>query len=972
MKSSYPFDLSGHVPVSSLSRYLNPLIAQARPGIGFVMALVVWLAAAGAGADAVPVPGQAELLRLIRAQMDHAALAPDVRAGTPRPGANLPPLGKADAEAWRHALWTAWVEQVKETRSPQQIELGDPWTTGKGIVAATWWPASGKKQALVMRYFTRVFGQKPEGGWPLYINLHAGGNNQANNDRCWVLTRTQYAIGTGLYLCPRSLRDLAESWYDPVNYPLLDRILAEAMALWDVNPDKIYLMGFSMGGWGVMHLAPTLPDRWAAVSASSGAGFVGATGRSQPDNLRNTPILIQSGGTDIDFGRLPLSRAFAAALKGFHERDTAGYEVVFKEHAGQGHQIKDGDAPGWLARHTREPLPTRIVWQQPFPTAGNSKENIDKLNARDWGTAAHYARQAGWLRNEQPGAYQRIVANRDGNTVTIEEADHVGEVVILLNDRMADLDQPVRVLCGGKELASVTPKRTVDALIASLIARGDRQMMFSAELVVKPVDTTAALEGKDLTTAADLLRRSRYRQAKGRFAEALDDLDAAVKLDPARGLDGGFKEMQTLAATLKDVPRSAEIVRRWADADAGNANLQQQAAQFLLGDNPNLPIDAVAGLRFAERAVAAQPANPRFLQTLGFAQHANGKAEESVATIRKAMDLLPAKGSEEQRKRMEMIVKAFEGKAEASDTPQASTPKSSAIPLPDPSATNPPAAGKPASEVARDTLSRQLDRAKFVIHTDLSEVQAKHYAAFFEGFYTYFSTNYFPLAQPQKLNMLLFSKTADYEAFHAPGKPPSPFGYYQPARNTLVVNVERGLGTATHELVHHFLTIGKMDHHPHWINEGIPMFFEKFMGYVSDEGALNISFGYFSNWRFPVAKEKIETYTLSRLIEEEEPCLASSFMLFLHTKGHMRRFVQQLHVQGKNAKPAELLVAVYGQPLDTIEREWKAWVAGQPIDGNVNLVPSSFVKTASEWRAWWQENKERLVWDETRGIYRIR
>jgi hypothetical protein len=168
------------------------------------------------------------------------------------------------------------------------------------------------------------------------------------------------------------------------------------------------------------------------------------------------------------------------------------------------------------------------------------------------------------------------------------------------------------------------------------------------------------------------------------------------------------------------------------------------------------------------------------------------------------------------------------------------------------------------------------------------------------------------------------------------------------------------------------LTVGGMAHHPDWINEGIPMFFEKFMGSIADDGALNISFGYFSNWRFPVAKEKIETYTLSRLIEDGEPCLASSFILFLHTKGHMRRFVQQLQAGGKGAKPAELLVTVYGQPLDTIEREWKAWVAGQPIDGNVNLVPSSFVKTASEWRAWWQENKERLVWDETRGIYRVR
>ena len=933
--------------------------------------LGLWLCASFAFAGDVPVPEQSELLKLIQAHANHAALAPDVRAITPRPDAKLPPLGKADAEKWRQALWTAWVEHVKQTRTPQQIELGDPWKTGKGIVPATWWPAPEKKQALVMRYFTRVFGQKPEGGWPLYINLHAGGNVQRDNDRCWALTRSQYAIGTGLYLCPRSLRDLAESWYDPINYPLLDRILAEAMALWDVNPDKIYLMGFSMGGWGVMHLGPALPDRWAAVSATSGAGFVGPTGRSQPDNLRNTPILIQSGGTDLAFGRLPLSRAFAAALKGFHERDPAGYEVVFKEHAGQGHQIRDGDAPGWLALHTREPLPKRIVWQQPFPTVGNSKEDIDKLNERDWASAAHYARQVGWLRNEKPGAYQRIVASRDGNTVTIEEAEHVEELVLLLDDRMADLDQPVRVLCGGKELASATPKRTVDALIASLIARGDPRLMFSAELPVKPIDTTAALEGKDLTTVTDLLRRARHRQAQKRFAEALEDLEAAIKLEPARGLAGGFKEMQTLASTLKDVPRSIEIVRRWADADAGNINLQQQASQVCLGGDFTHPIDAVAALRFAERAVAAQPNDPRLLQTLGFAQRANGKIAESLATIRKAMDHLPAKDSEEQRKRMEMILKTFEGKDQKPEKTDSDKP-ASAKPLSAEATPGKAASGKSASEVARDTLTRQIEARDFVIHTDLSEAQAKHYAAVFEGFYNYFGTNYFPVVQRKKLVMLLFSKTADYEAFHAPGKPPSPFGYYQPARNTLVVNVERGLGTAMHELVHHFQTVGGMDHHPDWINEGIPMFFEKFMGYVANDSTLHISVGYFSNWRFPIAKEKIGAYTLSRLIEEGEPCLASSFMLFLHKKGHLRRFVQQLQAKGKEAKPEEILVGVYGQPIATIEREWKEWIAGQPIDGNVNLVPLSFVRTEPEWDAWWQANKDRLMWDEAQGIYRVR
>lgn len=970
------------------------------------MALGIWLCAAGAHSADTTVPEQAELLKLIRAQVDHAALAPDVRSRTPRPSANIPALGKEDAEKWRQALWAAWVEHVQKTRHPRQVELGDPWTTGKGIVTAAWWSAPGSKEALLMRYGTRVFGQKPKDGWPLYINLHAGGNNRAQNDQCWALTRSQYNIGTGLYLCPRALRDLAESWYDPQNYPLLDRILAEAIALWDVNPDKIYLMGFSMGGWGVMHLAPTLPDRWAAVSASSGAGFVGPTGRAAPDNLRNTPIMIQVGGNDKDYGRQPLSKAFAEALSGFHARDPAGYEVVFKEHAGQGHQINDGDAPGWLARHTRDPLPKRVVWQQPISPPGYSKADIRQILTNDWPQALHYAEQVHWLRNPNPGPYQRIVANREGNTVTIEEAEHIDEVFILLDDRMADLDKPVRVLCGGRELAARTPKRTVDAMIASLVARGDPRLLFSAEVTVKPPDTTTlALEGKPLTAVDDLLRRARHRQAEGRLAEAFDDLDAVVKREPARGPDGCFKEMYALAVKLKDEERTAsvarrwlqdleavvrkepargkggvfkqmltlagatkdkslqaDIIRRWTDADTGNGPLQEQAAHFFM-DSPGPQRDVAAALRYAERVVAVRPDGPGAHQLLAFAQQANGKTNESIASIRKAISLLPAKGGEENKQKLEETLKLIEraGTNLLSDVMRAE-------------GMDPDSNGKPGGT---NTLSRRVETDRAVIHTDLPEAQARHYANFFDGFYAYFSTNYFPVVQPRKLEILLFAKDEDYKAFDAFGPPRSPFGYYTPGKNTLVVNVERGLGTATHELVHHFLLLGGIDlmladRRESWINEGIPEFFEKFMGYVADDGTLHISFGYFSNWRFPAAREKIADCTLPKLFTEFDPNLSSAFMLFLHRKGVMQKFVRELQAKGKDAEPEKLLVALYGHPLPVIEREWKAWVAGQAIDGNVNLVPSAFVKTESEWRTWQQENKDRLTWDKARQIYVVR
>jgi len=273
-----------------------------------------------------------------------------------------------------------------------------------------------------------------------------------------------------------------------------------------------------------------------------------------------------------------------------------------------------------------------------------------------------------------------------------------------------------------------------------------------------------------------------------------------------------------------------------------------------------------------------------------------------------------------------------------------------------------------------DVLSRRLEGKWVIIHTDLPDKQAAHYERFFEGFYDYFSSNYFPLQQDQRLVILLFGRPQDYESFRSKnGGPDTPYGYYMgKRRNAIIVNRERGLGTVTHELVHHFLAIGDMNHHADWINEGVPAFFEKFIGHIDSKGKLQISFGYFSNWRFPVAKVLMENVTIDELFKTDDQCLARSFMLFLHKKGRLRPFVRELRRQGKEAMPTQILATIYGKSISRIEGEWKEWGQRQAIDENVKLVPAAFVKTQLEWDTWWKEEKDRLTWDETQKIYVVR
>jgi len=157
-----------------------------------------------------------------------------------------------------------------------------------------------------------------------------------------------------------------------------------------------------------------------------------------------------------------------------------------------------------------------------------------------------------------------------------------------------------------------------------------------------------------------------------------------------------------------------------------------------------------------------------------------------------------------------------------------------------------------------------------------------------------------------------------------------------------------------------------------WVTEGIAAFFEKFIGHIDANGRLHISFGYFSNWRFPITQAIIGRASLKDLFQTSDQNLARSLMLFLHDKGDLQDFVREVHRGGKSSQPVKILERICGLTLPAIEREWMVWVSRQPIDETVNLVPEAMVLPQDEWSVWWQKNKDRLTWDEIHLRYRVR
>jgi len=66
----------------------------------------------------------------------------------------------------------------------------------------------------------------------------------------------------------------------------------------EVDPNKVYLMGYSAGGDGVYQLAPRMADRFAAASM-----MAGHPNDASPLGLRNIGFTIHMGANDSSYNR---------------------------------------------------------------------------------------------------------------------------------------------------------------------------------------------------------------------------------------------------------------------------------------------------------------------------------------------------------------------------------------------------------------------------------------------------------------------------------------------------------------------------------------------------------------------------------------------------------------------------------------------------------------------------------------------
>lgn len=316
--------------------------------------------------------------------------------------------------------------------------------------------------SLRMPVLYKTFGEAPADGRSLYISMHGGGNAPTYlNTQQWHNQIQLYSPQEGLYVAPRAPFDDWNMWFRPQMDRFFEMLIWAAVTEFGVNPDKVYLLGYSAGGDGVWRMAPRMADRWAAASM-----MAGHPGEASQLNLRNVPFMIWMGEHDGAYNRNALAAEKGRVLDSLRAADAGGYLHETHIVRGKGHWMDRADtaAIAWMSQYKRNPYPDRIVWRQ--------EETV---------RPSMY-----WLEVERSEARpgMQLVVRREGNRFVVERCDY-SEFTICLNDDMVNLDKPVTVEYGGKTLFQGNVKRSAATIGRTIRERRDMRLVFSAEVGVR-------------------------------------------------------------------------------------------------------------------------------------------------------------------------------------------------------------------------------------------------------------------------------------------------------------------------------------------------------------------------------------------------------------------------------------------------------------------------------------------------------
>ncbi|MHC4932008.1 MAG: hypothetical protein ACYTGV_07455 [Planctomycetota bacterium] len=318
-----------------------------------------------------------------------------------------------------------------------------------------------------------VSGSTGKGG--LIIGLHGGGEGAGDAGSAAGTFGSIASKFKCAGVFPEVLVKTERGWTTSGTEEFLLDLIEAAKRTWKIDPDRVYMVGHSMGGFGSWTVGAHHADLFAGLGPYAGAptpytadgkpyGEVVGLVEGVIPNLRNVALHVYQSLDDPQVPPAPNVFANKEVLR--WRKDYGGYEnYKYVEVDKRGH----GAPPGghiagfrWLYQFKRDPRPMHIVWEP----------------------VLSYKRMFYWLWWDRPQAKVLVQAKIAGpNEIDLDfaGADLAG-VRIFLDERLVDLSKEITVREGGEEIFKGMVPYTLSSLLMTGAEKYDRQMLFAARI----------------------------------------------------------------------------------------------------------------------------------------------------------------------------------------------------------------------------------------------------------------------------------------------------------------------------------------------------------------------------------------------------------------------------------------------------------------------------------------------------------
>ncbi|MHC4959135.1 MAG: carboxylesterase family protein [Planctomycetota bacterium] len=316
----------------------------------------------------------------------------------------------------------------------------------------------------------------------LVMSLHGGGEGAGSSDSSWGWKGC-------MTIAPQGLLIHGDNWNRVHGEKQILTFIEIAKAQFDIDPDRVYCCGFSMGGTGSWHMAGRYPDLFAG--AAPGHGVVMAAPKSQlkdkndiasiqyglVPNTRNLAVYYFTGTEDVNC--MPGTFLFVNDLiQELKAEDPGGYSKVrFKCWPGVAHSYPPGE-PGncieFLSAQRRDSYPQKLVWvyaSNPHP----QPDGKDRTRRRQQNYFYY-------VRHDRPEDRMEVVVERDGNDFTVTTSADTEGMYLMLNPKMIDVSEPVVVKVEDEVVYRSKPVPDFATIVESLDDKLDKSLTFDRKI----------------------------------------------------------------------------------------------------------------------------------------------------------------------------------------------------------------------------------------------------------------------------------------------------------------------------------------------------------------------------------------------------------------------------------------------------------------------------------------------------------